>query len=461
MLRILIKKQIYIWIASFILAISASIAGEDFDYYKNHRASTPAHGYALDVTFDEGILSSALPACLDLPSACNYICVSTRVARMRDIIVSVLYNNLYRKDFFKLNHLEWQPEKLPKELGSKLHGWYIRALKSNDPLQAYLLFFSAACLGHRPSALKAGWLSVMNGPDIIPPITHLNELEPEVAEWQVSRLNKPITTSNAVLDVLKRVNIQDLNLYPMHAHQEQNWWLDMFIPNLDQLDSLSTEEDVKTTPEFFEAVKIEFSRPSPDIASLESRIPQHSRLKPILQLYVMPRRPEAFLERLHNLPLSDVSLGLYVDALRSYMFKLIEEGSDQAHYQHFLDLNDVSIAAALLGYKGYLHLVGILFNMLYTTDATEQDGIRKHLTQRDLDEILALNTFLLQLLLMKDQKGLDIRELSGLFLSYEIYKLDAQQHSLQQRDNDARWNALISILSADSSNIVHTRYGYD
>ncbi len=94
--------------------------------------------------------------------------------------------------YFSYDHEAWTPKDVPSHIAAKMHAWYRTAQESKDLQEKYALLVSAGCLGHRIAALEAGKLLATHD---LAYIDQVSQLEPEVKDWKLSRLNQNLTTS--------------------------------------------------------------------------------------------------------------------------------------------------------------------------------------------------------------------------------------------------------------------------
>lgn len=127
-----------------------------------------------------------------------------------------LYESLdlyYDDALLKIDHPRWLPEDLPDDIFQKLHFWYFKGnqlKETGDTYNAYILFYSAGCLGHILAAVEAG--AMLLNPEYnetIPLITTYDMLEPEVQEYDIRRLNEPYDITPGLEEIIKRNKVSE------------------------------------------------------------------------------------------------------------------------------------------------------------------------------------------------------------------------------------------------------------
>lgn len=69
-------------------------------------------------------------------------------------------------------------------------------MRLRRPAQSFKLLYSAGCLGHKLAAFETG--QMLLDPNLnaaLPVIVTYKDLEPEVAQWDIRRLNQPEITT--------------------------------------------------------------------------------------------------------------------------------------------------------------------------------------------------------------------------------------------------------------------------
>jgi hypothetical protein len=158
----------------------------------------------------------------------SFLLVCKQFAKQRYELVVRFIPNLYARQnvaynqaFFPCDHPQWTPEKLPSEIRWKLHTWYLEGQRMKLPdsqdwseedkvriRRKWRLLYSAACLGHQLAAQEAGTMLLdrrLN--DIVPLVTTFADLEPEVVEYDIRRLNRPQSQNEQLAEIMDKVKI--------------------------------------------------------------------------------------------------------------------------------------------------------------------------------------------------------------------------------------------------------------
>lgn len=138
----------------------------------------------------------------------------------------------YKDVFIDFDHPAWKPDALPMDQLLKLHEWFFKAdalRKKNtkallaeaelsteakaDLAQAFRMFYSAGCLGHMLGGSAAGELLLeprLN--DVIPLIPTYEWLMPGTEQYDIKRLNQPMSNDPIVMNLLGEIEKLTSNL---------------------------------------------------------------------------------------------------------------------------------------------------------------------------------------------------------------------------------------------------------
>lgn len=221
--------------------------------YASHSAATPMgdsiHNFAA-IPMDLVVRVSSF---LDLKSCLSYLLTCEQVQSQSGLILVSQIPNMYgyrglsyADVFFSFPHPQWIPDQLPTGVTLALHKWFFVGSKlkktSTDPFRSFKLLYSAGCLGHKLAAHAAG--EMLLNPDFneaIPVAMKYEDLEPEVKQWDICRLNQPMTATPELQVIIEKMESLGAAMESSSSQEIEK----LFVSLIQELSEFKKETDEK------------------------------------------------------------------------------------------------------------------------------------------------------------------------------------------------------------------------